>query len=27
VEACATLEQKGQVHHSERARVHTSTGY
>jgi glutamate decarboxylase len=27
VEACATLEQKGRVHHSERSRVHTSTGY
>jgi glutamate decarboxylase len=27
VEACATLEQKGRVHHTERKRVHTSTGY
>jgi glutamate decarboxylase len=26
-EACATLKQKGRVHHTERARVHTSTSY
>jgi glutamate decarboxylase len=26
-QACATLKQKGPVHHTERARVHTSTGY
>jgi glutamate decarboxylase len=26
-QACATLEQKGQMHHTERKRVHTSTGY
>ena len=25
--ACETLKQKGRVHHTERARVHTSTGY
>jgi hypothetical protein len=26
-QACATLEEKGRVHHTERKRVHTSTGY
>jgi glutamate decarboxylase len=26
-QACATLEQKGRMHHTERKRVHTSTGY
>jgi glutamate decarboxylase len=26
-QACATLKQKGRVHETERARVHTSTGY
>jgi glutamate decarboxylase len=26
-QACATLKQKGRVHHTERARVHTSTSY
>jgi glutamate decarboxylase len=26
-EACSTLKQKGRMHHTERARVHTSTGY
>jgi glutamate decarboxylase len=26
-QACATLEQKGQMHHTERKRVHTGTGY
>jgi glutamate decarboxylase len=26
-EACSTLKQKGRVHHTERARVHRSTGY
>ena len=26
-QACATLKEKGRVHHNERKRVHTSTGY
>jgi glutamate decarboxylase len=26
-QACATLKQKGRAHETERARVHTSTGY
>ncbi len=26
-QACATLKEKGRVHHAERKRVHTSTGY
>ncbi len=26
-QACETLKQKGRVHHTERARVHTNTGY